>query len=218
MADGRFGLAGPMAWARGFLAAAKGRARRITARVLANTSSKSFSTSSTSTLATSSSTDIETELPTTKRSRPAFVYGVKQLVAVFLLEAVIMTSMCAATGGLWDKSWHGTTLPDVWEIFGGHSEISLQASGMGWIGLHPIDLLYGTDLRQEEQRRGRRSRGSEQGQEMRRYSGSSKQEWWMGRGRRIRNRVRRRRGRRQWQHKEGRRMDGSNRSRLAPAV
>ncbi len=124
------------------------RACRITALVLSVQNEQAVVTSTSSSTFTRSQRLSGLEIESTKRIRPAFVHGLQQLAAVFLLEAAaIMTTLWATPTGFWMDRWHGTTRPDMWEIFGGHSEITLQASKMGWVGMRPIDILYGTDLR-----------------------------------------------------------------------
>ena len=48
---------------------------------------------------------------------------------------------------------YGTTRPDIWEVFGGHAEVSLQGWRQGWLALQPIDQVYGDDLSVYEERR-----------------------------------------------------------------
>ena len=47
---------------------------------------------------------------------------------------------------------HGTSRPDILEIFGGHAEVSLTAARRGWWCMEPVDLQYGADLYDPQQR------------------------------------------------------------------
>jgi len=54
--------------------------------------------------------------------------------------------------GAWIPHMYGTTRPDLWEVFGGHAEISWQGSRAGLLVMQPLDVLWGCDLRDEKQR------------------------------------------------------------------
>ena len=85
-------------------------------------------------------------------SRPALINNTSQLAAVFLLEATLVTSAATWAGGAWITHMYGAPRPDAWEVFGGHAEISLQASRAGYLAMQPLDILRGCDLRENRQR------------------------------------------------------------------
>ena len=68
------------------------------------------------------------------------------IVATCFLETAAVAHATAQFGCAWMDRWYGTRQPDIWEIFGGHTEVSLQAWRQGWFALQPIDIKYGTDL------------------------------------------------------------------------
>ena len=78
--------------------------------------------------------------------------SVRRLAAVFLLEATLFMSVCNTWGGAWMQQGHGTIRADVFEKLGGHAEVSSQAWSQGWLALQPLDITYGTDLRESEER------------------------------------------------------------------
>ena len=47
---------------------------------------------------------------------------------------------------------HGTSRPDILEVFGGHAEVSVQAWKHGLLALQPVDIEYGTDLSSPDER------------------------------------------------------------------
>ena len=53
--------------------------------------------------------------------RKNLMRGVRQLAAVFLLEAMVLGS-AVGSWGQWLPAFYGTSRPDVWEIFGGHAK------------------------------------------------------------------------------------------------
>ena len=55
-------------------------------------------------------------------------------------------------GGMLARRMYGTARPDILEVFGGNSEVSMQASRQGWFAMQPYDVLYGTNLRDGSQR------------------------------------------------------------------
>ena len=71
---------------------------------------------------------------------------------MFLLESVVMTNAARAWGGAWMERMHGTSRPDVLEVFGGHAEVSVQAWKHGLLALQPVDLEYGADLTRPAER------------------------------------------------------------------
>ena len=84
--------------------------------------------------------------------RRGLLSSVRHLAAVFLLEALVLGAHVHGMGGQWMSRVYGTSRPDVWEVFGGHSEVSYQAWSQGWLALQPIDKLYGADLSRQEER------------------------------------------------------------------
>jgi hypothetical protein len=74
------------------------------------------------------------------------------VVAALALEFVALMTFVGETGGMWTQRFYGTDRVDVVEIFGGHSEISLQAHKRGWLALQPYDREYGCDLLDPKQR------------------------------------------------------------------
>ena len=54
--------------------------------------------------------------------------------------------------GLWWQRHSGGSRPDIVEFWGGHMEISYQATRQGWYGMQPYDLMYGVDLRDPAER------------------------------------------------------------------
>ena len=47
---------------------------------------------------------------------------------------------------------YGTSRPDIWEVFGGHAEVSYRAWQQGWLALQPCDQVYGIDLHNPAER------------------------------------------------------------------
>ena len=78
--------------------------------------------------------------------------GVRHLASLFLLEAIVFVTAAGVWGGSWMRRVHGTTRPDVWELFGEHSQVSLQAWRQGWLSIQPVNLLSGADLSSYNQR------------------------------------------------------------------
>ena len=137
-------------WAATTLTGLNGRAQTLVSRVMCTASSgvpdmeRAESACPTSGVST-------TRLSCKGQRKQNVMTGVRHLAAVYLLEAVVTLS--AFWGGQWMSRMYGTSRPDVWEIFGGHAEISVQAWRQGWLAMQPIDKIYGADLLQQEQRR-----------------------------------------------------------------
>ncbi len=72
---------------------------------------------------------------------PPLINNTSQLAAVFLLEATEFASAATRGGGAWITHMCGMPRPEVWEVFGGHAEISLQVSGAGCLATQPFDIL-----------------------------------------------------------------------------
>ena len=58
------------------------------------------------------------------KTRWNLMQSVRRLAAVFLLEATVFMSVCNTWGGAWMQQMYGTIRPDVFEVFGGHAEVS----------------------------------------------------------------------------------------------
>ena len=86
------------------------------------------------------------------KTRWNLMQSVRRLAAVLLLEATVFMSVFNTWGGAWMQQMYGTIRPDVFEVFGGHAEVSSQAWSQGWLTLQPLDITYGTDLRGSEER------------------------------------------------------------------
>jgi len=89
----------------------------------------------------------------TPKARHSMMAQVWQVTAVLLMEALTYSTIASQWGGAWMQKMYGTARPDVWEIFGGHAEISMQAWRAGWMALQPIDAVYGDDLKDKNQRK-----------------------------------------------------------------
>ena len=75
----------------------------------------------------------------------------KLAASVFLLSAAVASAV-ADQGSMLAQSCFGASRPDVLEIFAGSAEVSLQFARRGWNTLEPCDLIYGSDLRDPEER------------------------------------------------------------------
>ena len=72
---------------------------------------------------------------------------------------VLLASIClftaasvVNTGAVFSKAMYGDEQPDVVEIFGGSAEVSMQFATKGWNVSQPVDLKYGSDLRNSQTR------------------------------------------------------------------
>ena len=75
--------------------------------------------------------------------------NVKTVVSsVFLASAVFAVASVSCIGACLPSAQ-----PDLLEIFGGHAEVSMRFSKWGWQTMEPCDVLYGTDLLVEENRK-----------------------------------------------------------------
>ena len=67
--------------------------------------------------------------------------GIIHLATVLLLEAILLATIGHSWGGAWMQRMYGTIQPDIFEVFGGHAEVSMQAWKQGWLALQPIEIL-----------------------------------------------------------------------------
>ena len=61
---------------------------------------------------------------------------------VMATAALAMTSFAIAAGIYgcqWAQRFYGTGRVDLVEIFGGHSEVNMEASRQGWLATQPYD-------------------------------------------------------------------------------
>ena len=65
---------------------------------------------------------------------------------------VMLTSIAMLGAGMQSIPAENMNRPDCLEIFAGTATVSYQFSRWGWRSAEPVDLLYGTDLRVEENR------------------------------------------------------------------
>ena len=84
--------------------------------------------------------------------RRNFACSVACLVATFMLEAACFSVYATQRAGQWVQRRYGSQRADVVEIFGGHSQVSMEAAKQGWLALQPYDSKYGCDLSDPEER------------------------------------------------------------------
>ena len=71
----------------------------------------------------------------------------------------VLASVCLATAAYAGATLAGVTAstlaprPDCMEVFGGHTEVSFSFSRWGWTTCQPIDLVYGSDLNCQDERK-----------------------------------------------------------------
>ena len=76
----------------------------------------------------------------------------KRLVASVLMVSSVLAVCSSVAASVADRVSHSQQ-PDVVEIVaGGHSEVTLQFSRWGWRSAQPVDLLYGQDLWNPDER------------------------------------------------------------------
>jgi hypothetical protein len=73
------------------------------------------------------------------------------LAAACFLTASVASNVCTAGASL-AHSRFGDVRPDLIEIFSGNSTVSLQFAKRGWNVCEPVDIVFGSDLRDEETR------------------------------------------------------------------
>lgn len=66
-----------------------------------------------------------------------------------LASICLLTVSCMSAASHYAQKVYGDSRPDVCEIFGGAAEVSLQFSRRGWFCSEPIDICYGSDLRDQ---------------------------------------------------------------------
>ncbi len=152
-------------WARGLLAAVGGRTRRLVTRcalpllqqVTSTRTQSLHGLTNTSTqvlqrLTSDKTADEEKVQKYNHQSRPTLVNNIAQLAAVFLLEAAALRRSVRVYQGAWLLHVYEASRPDLREVFGGHAEISWQASKAGLLVMQPLDILWGCDWRDKGQR------------------------------------------------------------------
>jgi hypothetical protein len=73
------------------------------------------------------------------------------LAAACFLTASVASNVCTAGASL-AHSRFGDVRPDLIEIFSGNSTVSLQFAKRGWNVCEPVDIVFGSDLKDEETR------------------------------------------------------------------
>jgi len=85
------------------------------------------------------------------RRREAKKGTIKRLIgncSNILATACFFTAMAAVSaGGLFKQVMCGDSRPDVIEIFAGTAEVSLHMARRGWNVSEPVDIVFGSDLR-----------------------------------------------------------------------
>ncbi len=86
-----------------------------------------------------------------RHSKSQVMSGLLVAPAAISLYTEALGAFLAHVGNACTTRMYGSKRPDVIEVFGGHSEISMVASRQGWFAMQPFDQKYGTDLRDPDQ-------------------------------------------------------------------
>ena len=69
--------------------------------------------------------------------RRQMISGAFQVMASGMLFMTAMARAATKRCGQWVQRRYGTNRVDIMEVFGGHSEISMEASRQGWLATQP---------------------------------------------------------------------------------